>query len=89
MLNRKPIFIVAFVYGDSNIPQNLLRTHPDVCSPRDELNGTFARSRHLGESDGRDSRHIENDSQRVCRLGTGFESGAHIQATLGAFLCLA
>ena len=41
MLNREPIFIVAFAYGGSNILLNLLRTHPDVCSPRGELNEVF------------------------------------------------
>ena len=41
MLNKKPIFIVGFAYGGSNILLNLLRTHPDVCSPRGELNQVF------------------------------------------------
>ena len=41
MLNRKPIFIVAFAYGGSNILLNLLRSHPEVCSPRGETNEVF------------------------------------------------
>lgn len=41
MLNKKPIFIVAFAYGGSNIILNLLRSHPGVCSPRGELNEVF------------------------------------------------
>ncbi len=39
--NKRPIFIVAFAYGGSNILLNLLRTHPDVVSPRGELNEVF------------------------------------------------
>ena len=41
MLNKKPIFIVAFAYGGSNILLNLLRSHPEVCSPRGETNEVF------------------------------------------------
>lgn len=41
MLNKKPIFIVAFAYGGSNILLNLLRSHPQVCSPRGETNEVF------------------------------------------------
>jgi len=41
MLNKRPIFIVAFAYGGSNILLNLLRSHPDVCSPRGETNEVF------------------------------------------------
>ncbi len=41
MLNKRPIFITAFAYGGSNILLNLLRSHPDVCSPRGELNEVF------------------------------------------------
>lgn len=41
MLNKRPIFIVAFAYGGSNIVLNLLRSHPGVCSPRGELNEVF------------------------------------------------
>ncbi len=39
--NKRPIFIVAFAYGGSNILLNLLRSHPGVCSPRGELNEVF------------------------------------------------
>ena len=41
MLNKNPIFIVSFAYGGSNILLNLLRSHPEVCSPRGELNEVF------------------------------------------------
>lgn len=41
MLNKRPVFIVAFAYGGSNILLNLLRSHPDLCSPRGELNEVF------------------------------------------------
>ena len=41
MLNKQPIFIVAFAYGGSNILLNLLRSHPQVCSPRGETNEVF------------------------------------------------
>ncbi len=41
MLNKKAIFIVSFAYGGSNILLNLLRSHPDVCSPRGEFNEVF------------------------------------------------
>ncbi len=41
MLNKKPVFIVAFAYGGSNILLNLLRSHPDLCSPRGEINEVF------------------------------------------------
>lgn len=40
-LNKRPIFIAAFAYGGSNILLNLLRSHPQVCSPRGELNEVF------------------------------------------------
>ncbi len=40
-LNKRPIFVVSFAYGGSNILLNLLRSHPDVCSPRGELNEVF------------------------------------------------
>lgn len=40
-LNRKPVFIVAFAYGGSNILINLMRSHPELCSPRGELNEVF------------------------------------------------
>ncbi len=41
MLNKRPIFLVSFAYGGSNILLNLLRSHPEVCSPRGELNEVF------------------------------------------------
>lgn len=41
MRNKRPIFIVSFAYGGSNILLNLLRSHPEVCSPRGELNEVF------------------------------------------------
>lgn len=41
MLNEKPIFIVSFTRGGSNILLNLLRSHPQVCSPRGETHQVF------------------------------------------------
>jgi len=41
MLNKKPIFIVGFDHGGTNILLNLLRSHPGVCSPRGELTEVF------------------------------------------------
>ena len=41
MLNQKPIFIVGFQRGGSNILLNLLRSHPDVCVPRGETQQVF------------------------------------------------
>ena len=41
MLNKKPIFILGFQYGGSNILLNLLRSHPKVCSPRGEIQEVF------------------------------------------------
>ena len=41
MLNKRPIFIVGFARGGSNILLNLLRSHPDVCSPRGETQQVF------------------------------------------------
>ena len=41
MFNQKPIFIVAFARGGSNILLNLLRSHPEVCSPRGETHEVF------------------------------------------------
>ena len=41
MLNKRPIFIVGFARGGTNILLNLLRSHPDVCSPRGELQEVF------------------------------------------------
>jgi hypothetical protein len=41
VLNKRPVFIVVFAYGGSNLLLNLLRSHPDLCSPRGELNEVF------------------------------------------------
>jgi hypothetical protein len=41
MLNKRPIFIVGFDHGGTNILLNLLRSHPGVCSPRGELTEVF------------------------------------------------
>jgi Sulfotransferase family len=41
LLNKKPIFIVGFQHGGTNIVLNLLRSHPDVCSPRGEIQEVF------------------------------------------------
>jgi Sulfotransferase family len=41
MLNRKPIFIVGFSRGGSSVILNILRSHPDVCSPRGETDEVF------------------------------------------------
>lgn len=41
MLNKQPIFIVAFARGGSNLLLNLLLSHPDVCIPRGELQQVF------------------------------------------------
>lgn len=41
MLNSRPIFLLGFQHGGSNIVLNLLRSHPDVCSPRGELQEVF------------------------------------------------
>ncbi len=41
MLNKKPIFIVGLSRGGSSIILNIIRSHPDVCSPRGETNQVF------------------------------------------------
>lgn len=41
MLNKRPIFIVGFAHGGTNILLNLLRSHPGVCSPRGETQEVF------------------------------------------------
>lgn len=41
MLNKNPIFLVGFARGGSNIVLNLLRSHPNVCSPRGETQEVF------------------------------------------------
>jgi len=41
LLNQRPIFIVGFARGGSNILLNLLRSHVEVCSPRGETQQVF------------------------------------------------
>jgi hypothetical protein len=41
MLNKQPVFIIGFDHGGTNILLNLLRSHPDMCSPRGELTEVF------------------------------------------------
>lgn len=41
LLNRKPIFIVGLSRGGTSIMLHILRSHPDVCSPRGETNQVF------------------------------------------------
>jgi hypothetical protein len=41
MLNKRPIFLVGFARGGTNILLNLLRSHPEVCSPRGETQEVF------------------------------------------------
>ncbi len=41
MLNKNPIFVVAFARGGSNILFNFLISHPDVCTPRGEIQQVF------------------------------------------------
>jgi len=41
MLNKNPIFAVGLSRGGSSIMLNILRSHPDVCSPRGETNQVF------------------------------------------------
>lgn len=47
MLLKKPIFIVGFTFGGSNILFNILRSHPDVISPMGETDELF-RGRTVG-----------------------------------------
>lgn len=42
MLNKKPIIIVSLSRGGSSVILNILRSHPDVCSPRGETHEVFA-----------------------------------------------
>ena len=51
MLNKKPIFIVAFARGGSNIVLNMLRSHPDVCSPCGETQEIFHGKGNAGRID--------------------------------------
>ena len=46
LLNKQPIFIVGFTRGGTNILLNLLRSHPDVCSPRGETQEVFKGKGH-------------------------------------------
>lgn len=39
--NRRPIFLVGFARGGSNLLLNMLRSHPEVCSPRGETQEVF------------------------------------------------
>lgn len=41
MLNKSPIFIVGLSRGGSSILLNILRSHPDLCSPRGETHQVF------------------------------------------------
>jgi hypothetical protein len=41
MRNRRPIFLVGFARGGTNLVLNLLRSHPEVCSPRGETHEVF------------------------------------------------
>lgn len=41
MLNQKPVFIVGFQFGGSNLLQNLLLSHPDLCCTRGEMQELF------------------------------------------------
>jgi hypothetical protein len=41
MLNEKPIILVGFARGGTNILLNILRSHPNVCSPRGETDQVF------------------------------------------------
>jgi len=41
MLIKKPIFQLGFARGGSNILLNMLRSHPNVCSPRGETQQLF------------------------------------------------
>jgi len=51
MKNKQPVFIVAFARGGSNILLNLLRSHPDVCSPRGETHEVFRGAEGLSFND--------------------------------------
>jgi hypothetical protein len=49
MLNQRPIFVVGFQRGGTNIVLNLLLSHPGVCMPRGELHFVF-RGKRRAES---------------------------------------
>ena len=41
MRNRRPVFVVGFARGGTNLVLNLLRSHPDLASPRGETHEVF------------------------------------------------
>ncbi len=41
MLNERPVFIFGFQFGGSNLLQNLLLSHPDLCCTRGEMQELF------------------------------------------------
>ena len=41
MRNRRPIFLVGLSRAGTNLVLNLLRSHPEVCSPRGETHEVF------------------------------------------------
>ena len=41
MRNVRPIFLLGFTRGGTNLVLNLLRSHPEVCSPRGETHEVF------------------------------------------------
>ncbi len=41
MKNKRPIFIVGFQYGGTNLVQNLLLSHPELCCTRGEAQELF------------------------------------------------
>ena len=51
MLNKRSVFIVAFARGGSNIVLNMLRSHPDICSPVGETQEVFHGKGNAGKID--------------------------------------
>ena len=51
MKNKKPIFIVGFARGGSNIILNMIRSHPSVCSPVGETQEVFLGKATASKSD--------------------------------------
>jgi len=49
-MSTKPIFIAAFARGGSGILLNILRSHPDVCSPSGELQEVIYGKRYSHET---------------------------------------
>src|SRR5687767_8121958 len=41
MRNRRPIFVVGFARGGTNLVMNLVLSHPHACMPRGELHEVF------------------------------------------------